>query len=68
LDTLAMTQTGTAIMGDTLNHDDYDSPWKEVLERYFPAFLAFFFPDRPRRHRLDARLSLPGQGTAKGRA
>jgi hypothetical protein len=44
LDTLAMTQTGTAIMGDTLNHDDYDSPWKEVLERYFPAFLAFFFP------------------------
>ena len=24
--------------------DDYDSPWKEALERYFPAFLAFFFP------------------------
>ena len=24
--------------------DDYDSPWKAVLERYFPAFLAFFFP------------------------
>lgn len=24
--------------------DDYDSPWKETLERYFPAFLAFFFP------------------------
>ena len=24
--------------------DDYDSPWKEVLERYFPAFLAWFFP------------------------
>ena len=23
---------------------DYDSPWKEVLERYFPAFLAWFFP------------------------
>ena len=23
---------------------DYDSPWKEALERYFPAFLAFFFP------------------------
>jgi hypothetical protein len=23
---------------------DYDSPWKDVLERYFPAFLAFFFP------------------------
>ena len=24
--------------------DDYDSPWKDVLERYFPDFLAFFFP------------------------
>lgn len=25
-------------------HDDYDSPWKEALERYFPDFMAFFFP------------------------
>ncbi len=24
--------------------DDYDSPWKDVLERYFPDFMAFFFP------------------------
>ena len=24
---------------------DEDSPWKEVLERYFEAFLAFFFPE-----------------------
>ncbi|MBY0522636.1 MAG: hypothetical protein K2R98_04535 [Gemmataceae bacterium] len=23
---------------------DFDSPWKEALERYFPAFLAFFYP------------------------
>ncbi|MBN1546450.1 MAG: hypothetical protein JW902_07315 [Syntrophaceae bacterium] len=23
---------------------DYDSPWKEILERYFPEFLEFFFP------------------------
>ena len=23
---------------------DYDSPWKEALERYFPQFLAFLFP------------------------
>jgi hypothetical protein len=23
---------------------DYDSPWKEALERYFPQFLVFFFP------------------------
>ncbi len=25
--------------------DHYDSPWKDVLERYFPEFMAFFFPD-----------------------
>lgn len=24
---------------------DYDSPWKQVLERYFASFTAFFFPD-----------------------
>ncbi|HLA36370.1 MAG TPA: DUF4351 domain-containing protein [Rhodocyclaceae bacterium] len=24
--------------------DDYDSPWKEALERYFPEFMAFYFP------------------------
>ncbi|MCA1596239.1 MAG: hypothetical protein LC772_07425, partial [Chloroflexi bacterium] len=24
--------------------DEYDSPWKLMLERYFPSFLAFFFP------------------------
>ena len=24
--------------------DDYDSPWKEVLEQYFEEFIAFFFP------------------------
>lgn len=25
-------------------HTDYDSPWKEVLERYFKEFVQFFFP------------------------
>ncbi len=25
--------------------DQYDSPWKEVLELYFRQFLVFFFPD-----------------------
>jgi hypothetical protein len=25
--------------------DEQDSPWKEVLEIYFQAFLAFFFPE-----------------------
>jgi hypothetical protein len=23
---------------------DFDSPWKEALDVYFQAFLAFFFP------------------------
>ena len=27
---------------------DYDSPWKEALERYFEAFMAFFFPQAHR--------------------
>jgi hypothetical protein len=25
-------------------HDDFDSPWKDILEAYFPDFMAFFFP------------------------
>jgi hypothetical protein len=24
---------------------DYDSPWGEMLEGYFPDFMAFFFPE-----------------------
>lgn len=24
---------------------DYDSPWKEVLDKYFEAFMAFFFAE-----------------------
>ncbi|MDZ7621773.1 MAG: hypothetical protein U5O69_04945 [Candidatus Competibacteraceae bacterium] len=24
--------------------DDFDSPWKTLLERYFSAFMAWFFP------------------------
>jgi hypothetical protein len=27
------------------SQDDYDSPWKTLLERYFQAFLEWFFPD-----------------------
>ena len=23
---------------------DFDSPWKDALEQFFPAFLTFFFP------------------------
>jgi hypothetical protein len=26
------------------NRDDYDSPWKEILDNYFQDFMAFFFP------------------------
>ncbi|WP_229262819.1 hypothetical protein [Duganella radicis] len=26
-------------------NDDYDTPWKEVVTRYFPEFMAFYFPD-----------------------
>lgn len=25
-------------------YTDYDSPWKEVLELFLPAFIEFFFP------------------------
>ncbi len=33
-------------MTDSKNspHDDYDSPWKDVLEMAFPEFMAFYFP------------------------
>jgi hypothetical protein len=24
---------------------DFDTPWKDVLEFYFPEFIAFFFPE-----------------------
>jgi hypothetical protein len=25
--------------------DDYDNPWKEAIEHYFPEFMAFYFPE-----------------------
>lgn len=28
--------------------DDYDTPWKDAVTRYFPAFMAFFFPQAHR--------------------
>jgi hypothetical protein len=27
-----------------VTENDYDSPWKEALERYFPQFMALLFP------------------------
>jgi hypothetical protein len=36
-------------MSDTadtkLPSDEYDSPWKEAITRYFPEFMAFYFPE-----------------------
>jgi len=29
----------------TSDQDDYDSPWKEALERFLPDFLALLFPE-----------------------
>ncbi|MBW4502170.1 MAG: transposase [Scytonema hyalinum WJT4-NPBG1] len=29
----------------TEQRTDYDSPWKEIIESFFPRFLEFFFPD-----------------------
>ncbi len=31
-------------MENTNNSNDYDSPWKEALEHYFPQFMALLFP------------------------
>jgi len=28
----------------TLPSDDYDTPWKDALTRYFPEFMTFYFP------------------------
>jgi hypothetical protein len=28
-----------------LPNDDYDNPWKTVIELYFREFMAFFFPE-----------------------
>jgi hypothetical protein len=26
-------------------NDDYDTPWKDAVTRYFPEFISFYFPD-----------------------
>lgn len=26
-------------------NDDYDTPWKDALQRYFPEFMSFYFPE-----------------------
>ncbi|MDP2105895.1 MAG: hypothetical protein Q8J76_07860, partial [Desulfobulbaceae bacterium] len=29
----------------SLNNNDYDTPWKDAVTRYFPEFMAFYFPE-----------------------
>ena len=31
-------------MNSTPPGDDYDTPWKDAVTRYFPEFIAFYFP------------------------
>jgi len=39
------TQDDEYIVSTEILNDDYDSPWKEAVEHYFPEFMAFYFPD-----------------------
>ncbi|MCP4589646.1 MAG: hypothetical protein GY842_02785, partial [bacterium] len=34
----------TSAADDDKIRDQYDSPWKNILDLYFPQFMAFFFP------------------------
>ncbi|TFW21060.1 transposase [Duganella callida] len=55
-------------------NDDYDTPWKEVVTRYFPEFMAFYFNDayaaidwsRPYAF-LDQELAALSHDAAQGR-
>ena len=38
-------QDDERIVGTETLSDDYDSPWKDAVEHYFPEFMAFYFPD-----------------------
>ena len=41
-----MTEQDDARIADTETlNDDYDSPWKDAVEHYFPEFMAFYFPE-----------------------
>ena len=34
----------TESVSDEFSNDDYDSPWKDAVEHYFPELMAFYFP------------------------
>jgi hypothetical protein len=41
-----MTQNPNLTMSKSQNTlNEYDSPWKEIIEQFFPEFMSFFFPD-----------------------
>ena len=35
----------------TIVYDDYDTPWKNIIETYFEKLMAFFFPEVDRLQR-----------------
>ena len=38
-------QDDKAAVNTEIGADDYDSPWKEAVEHYFPEFMEFYFPE-----------------------
>jgi len=50
----------------TTTSDDYDSPWKDILENYLPDFFAFFFPHIHAEIELDTAADFSGQRVAAG--
>jgi hypothetical protein len=38
-------QDNVHIVSAEILNDDYDSPWKDAVEHYFPDFMAFYFPE-----------------------
>jgi hypothetical protein len=41
---IAVMQLGNESTSPSATSDEYDTPWKEAVERYFPEFMAFYFP------------------------
>lgn len=37
-------------------NDEFDVPWKDILEAYFPEFLSFFLPEAFASNRLEPRI------------
>ncbi len=40
-----MTEPDEFMVGTENLSDNYDSPWKEAVEHYFPEFIGFYFPE-----------------------